>query len=414
MKIALYHNLPSGGAKRHTFEQVSRLAARGHEITEYTLSTADARFFPFSDYVQERRVYEMRLAPTLRRRIPFVTPYAHALSGLWTLERLKTLNATIAREIDAKGYDVVLVKDCHLSLNPSVLRYLSTPSVFQCHHGLRHRVEAQRSQQETKTLLAKVKNLYYSPAQALYESKFARDENQDILCATLILSNSKFAARLIRDSYHAKSSVLYPGIDTEKFQPLGICASDYVLSVGALIYSKGHRFVVSALSKLQASIRPKLLIAANHIDESEAQTLRAQAAESGVELAIEQIFDDRQLVEVYRRAKVFVYAPLQEALGMAPLEAMACGTPVVAVGEGGVCETVPDGVGGFLVERRVEQFAAKLHMLLADNQLRRKMGDAGAAHVRLHWSWQRAVDKLEGYLYEVAAMPKHNKKVTPR
>jgi glycosyltransferase involved in cell wall biosynthesis len=119
------------------------------------------------------------------------------------------------------------------------------------------------------------------------------------------------------------------------------------------------------------------------------------AAKLGVELHIERIMDDHRLVQVYNQALAFVYAPLQEALGMAPLEAMACGTPVVAVAEGGVRETVLDGVTGWTVERDTELFAERLETLLSDEQTRRGMGQAGPDYIRDNWTWQSAVNSLE-------------------
>jgi glycosyltransferase involved in cell wall biosynthesis len=127
----------------------------------------------------------------------------------------------------------------------------------------------------------------------------------------------------LAEYYQVNSKVIYPGINTNLFKPLPVAKLDYVLGVGALIYSKGYRFLISALAHIDVSRRPKLFIAANSSRPKEEQVVREMAAKLGVALHVERIMDDHRLVQVYNQALAFVYAPLQEALGMAPLEAMA-------------------------------------------------------------------------------------------
>ena len=87
-----------------------------------------------------------------------------------------------------------------------------------------------------------------------------------------------------------------------------------------------------------------------------------------------------------------------EPFGLAPLEAMACGLPVVAVKEGGVRETVVDGVTGFLTQRDPEEFAECIRQLLENHNLRRQFGEQAREHVRAFWTWERAAqDLLENF-----------------
>lgn len=396
MRIALFHNLPSGGAKRHTYEQVRELARRGHEIVEFAPTTADIAFCSFAPYVKEQRVFALSPVQQTRRRVPLLTPYLHAVQGIQTLQRAEQVNRAIARAIDAQPFDVVLAKDCHIIMNPYVLRYLRTRSVFQCHHGLRHRVEASNAANGSHPPRAqRIKDLYYAPARALYERTFLADETNNIQSASSVLTNSEYSRQLLAKQYQVQARVIYPGINTDTFRPLPVAKRDYVLCVGALIYSKGYRFLITALSRLDDERRPALFIAANSADPDEETAVRQMAATLGVTLHIERITDDRRLVEVYNQAKVFVYAPMQEALGMAPLEAAACGVPSVAVAEGGVRETIVDGETGLLVPRDAAVFANHLQHLLDDDQTRARLGEAALANVRQNWTWSRAVDRLE-------------------
>src|SRR5690606_7592592 len=84
-------------------------------------------------------------------------------------------------------------------------------------------------------------------------------------------------------------------------------------------------------------------------------------------------------------------------------EAMACGTPVVAVREGGVLETVVHEETGLLVEREAQPFAAALSRLLADPQLAAEYGRRGRDLVLRRWSWDEAARRVEAELQ--AALP---------
>jgi len=396
MRIALFHNLPSGGARRHTYEQVRELARRGHEVTEFAPSTANLAFCSLAPYVKQQRIFELTPVDHMQRRIPLLTPYVHAIQGIMTLRRTQQLNQAIAREIDGESFDLAFVKDCRIMPSPYLLRYLATPSVFQCHHVQRLSTDHQHNGDPNHLSLSeRFKRAYYAPARFLFRYVYTQDEAHNIQMASQVLTNSEYSQKTLAERYGIRSHVVYPGINAQIFQPQPDARGHYVLSVGSLNYFKGYRFLVSALARIDATRRLRLFIAANARDPDEEKVVREMAAQLGVELCIEKIVDDRRLVQVYNQAQVFVYAPLQEALGMAPLEAMACGTPVVAVGEGGVRETVLDGVTGWLVDRDADAFAERLQSLLGDDQARIRMGQAGVDYVRSKWTWRRAVDRLE-------------------
>ena len=122
------------------------------------------------------------------------------------------------------------------------------------------------------------------------------------------------------------------------------------------------------------------------------------AREMGVVLEIKIMVSENELIDLYNRAKIFAYAPYLEPFGLAPLEAMACGTPVVAVKEGGVRETVIDNVTGFLVDRDEEEFSKAIETLLMDNGLWTTMSAKGIADIEERWTMEAAGDRLLSYL----------------
>lgn len=95
-----------------------------------------------------------------------------------------------------------------------------------------------------------------------------------------------------------------------------------------------------------------------------------------------------------RSADVVVCTPWYEPFGMVPLEAMACGKPVVASAVGGLLDTVVDGVTGSLVDPPDPRPVARaLRPLLADDALRRAWGTAGYERAHGRYSWDRVADE---------------------
>jgi glycosyltransferase involved in cell wall biosynthesis len=111
------------------------------------------------------------------------------------------------------------------------------------------------------------------------------------------------------------------------------------------------------------------------------------------------------MVRLYNQAQMFLFTPYKEPLGLVALEAMACGTPVVGIGEGGLRETIIDGVTGILTDRNPEEFAQAVSWMLAHPTDRDRMGQVAVEHIRSQWTWNRAVDHLESIFATVVAKP---------
>jgi glycosyltransferase involved in cell wall biosynthesis len=103
------------------------------------------------------------------------------------------------------------------------------------------------------------------------------------------------------------------------------------------------------------------------------------------------------LPALIRSADVVVSVPWYEPFGIATIEAMACGVPVVVSAVGGHLDTVVDGVTGLHVPPRVPPgtLAGRLRRLLADPRLGPALGAAGAARVRERYTWSRVAAETE-------------------
>ncbi len=152
------------------------------------------------------------------------------------------------------------------------------------------------------------------------------------------LANSQYVADRIARYYNREAEVVYPPVDTRFFTPDGGPAGPSFLVVSALVPYKRIELAIEACEAIGA---PLTIVG----EGPELPRLRALAG-PGVEFVGRA--DDERLRELYRRAKALVL-PGEEDFGMAPVEAQACGRPVVALGRGGALESVQAGVTGVLV-----------------------------------------------------------------
>ncbi len=164
------------------------------------------------------------------------------------------------------------------------------------------------------------------------------------------LANSQHVAGRISRYYNRRSTVVYPPVDTDFFRPDGSPAGDFVLVVSALV---PYKRLELALGACQAAGTPLKVVG----EGPELARLRDMAG-AGVEFVGR--CDDETLRGLYRRAAALLL-PGEEDFGMAPVEAQACGRPVVALARGGALESVDDGVTGVLVaEPTADAFAEGL------------------------------------------------------
>jgi glycosyltransferase involved in cell wall biosynthesis len=109
-----------------------------------------------------------------------------------------------------------------------------------------------------------------------------------------------------------------------------------------------------------------------------------------------------EMYGIYSACDVFAFPGIRESLGMVFLEAQSCGLPVVAFANGGIPEVVKDRTTGFLVPLYAfDQFVQAIESLLADENLRRKMGHAARSYVRENHDLNRNYRKMEEVLEKV-------------
>ena len=210
-------------------------------------------------------------------------------------------------------------------------------------------------------------------------------------------------------------TVIPCGVDLEHFTPDGPreerTRRHRVLSVGRLVPRKGVGTAIEAVAALAAEGLDVELIVVGGGDTStgrdpELERLRGIAQGTGApdRIAIRGQLPQSALPKLYRSADLVVCAPWYEPFGIVPLEAMACGVPVVASSVGGLIDSVVDGVTGRHVPPRdAAAVAEAIRELLLDEPGRRRLGVNGRARAA-RYAWARiAADTERSYLATVAA-----------
>ena len=189
------------------------------------------------------------------------------------------------------------------------------------------------------------------------------------------------------------------GVDVERFTADGPAERrrpglKRVVVVGRLVERKGIGNAVEALALVPDA---ELVVAGGPArealsEDSEAVRLLDLARRLGIaeRVDLRGRVDRDDLPALLRSADAVVCAPWYEPFGIVPLEAMACGVPVVASAVGGLVDTVVHRRTGLHVPPRdPEALAAALRDLHADEPLRRALGEAGVRRVRARYTWQR-------------------------
>lgn len=393
MKIALYHNLHSGGALRTVCAIASRIGQH-HSVDLYNLSCSEQKFCDLSEAVQQTYTYAFHPLPQLHR--PFGR--LNYAARWWDLQRLEQLHRQIAADIDRRGYDVVYVHPCQFAQTPGVIRHLKTPVLYHSHEPLRvaHEPEVPRAYRAVRKISRWINRVDF--LKAAFENKRSQIDRRNTWAASMLVCNSYFTREAIYRIYGVDARVVYHGIDSLKNRPLGLTRENMVLTVGALTPLKGFDFIVRSLACIPPESRPELIITSNYQEPQEKSYVEDLARQLGVRLQLMTMVSDETLLQLYNRAGVVACASILEPFGLVPLEAMACAVPVVAVAEGGLRESIQPGITGFLVDRNPPDFAAAVLKLLSDPQQSRKMGEAGREAVLRDWTWEKSVEKLDAYL----------------
>jgi glycosyltransferase involved in cell wall biosynthesis len=406
VRIAIWHNLPSGGGKRALHDQVRGLSARGHYLESWCPPSADQELLSIGDLVTENII----ALEDFEGRSPRAVAARLVGGGTKIPARLKAMDRhsqICAQQINKGGFDVVLGSSSQLLAVTGLARYLSIPTVLYLHEPYRMLYEAQP--RLVWAALPKPERLDLGAVrERLYDALWvhalriqAREEVSGAKAYDRVLANSHFTRESILRAYGIDAAVCYPGVDTDLFFDQGLTRGRLVVGLGAFIPPKRVEVAIEAVGRISRD-RPGLAWVGNCADRSYMAELVSLANRRRVTFTPYVGISQEKLCRVLNEAAVMVYAPRLEPFGYAPVEAAACGLPVVARAEGGVRETVVNDVTGFLVEDD-DELPVALERVLDDPALAGRMGLGGRERAQSVWSLSAAIDRLESHLVEVAA-----------
>ncbi|MBO0866041.1 MAG: glycosyltransferase, partial [Mycobacterium sp.] len=213
----------------------------------------------------------------------------------------------------------------------------------------------------------------------------------------------------------SRISVIPCGVDLNRFRPDGARAARTdrrrIVAVGRLVPRKGFDILIRAMTVIPDA---ELLIvggpdASELSADPEARRLSALSTELGVAQRVRLYgsVSRAEMPTLLRSADVVACTPWYEPFGIVPVEAMACGVPVIATAVGGMLDTVVDGMTGVLVPPKDPRACANaLNSMLADPARLAEWGLAGRRRAQSRYSWDRiAADTAKMYQRVLPAQP---------
>jgi GT2 family glycosyltransferase/glycosyltransferase involved in cell wall biosynthesis len=317
-----------GGGHRDIFEHLNRLAARGHDVSLYTLGDPPA-WFQLSVPVRSFAGYdELALALAEIDAIKVAT---------WWMTAVPVWRASIPR-----GIPVYFVQDIETSYYPD-------------HERARHAVlDSYRPEFRYMTI-----------------SSWNRERLREL---------------------DLDAELIPPGIDLETFRPRAEVErrNDMVLALGRSNPLKNLPLTIAAWRSLKGP-RPELCLFGIEPELADSAGMRYVRSP-----------DDEQVNELFCQATVFVQTSSHEGFALPPLEAMATGAAVVCTDAHGNRDFCIDGVNCLMPEANTGAVGAALTRLLADPELRARLGSAGIETAK-DYAWERRIDALERFFERVSA-----------
>ena len=416
--IAWCHTADLGGSKRAAFEMVRELAKRGHVVDEYILRIGEPNLqhWPLTPFI--RKSYRVSVPPIANRYRPYLLEaWMGVMQERRQVRALTRQYRDLGRELSARGYDYVHIDHCFPSYTVQLTEHLSLPSIIYSHEATDARFQGQGLHPSSNA------PWWYRKYAVLCNraiNKVASIRRQRDLAglrgASRVLTNSCYSKEALFQRNHLSSSVCGYGVDVDTFKPLGLSRAKTVLSAGRIVEGKQHHIVIEAVATIAEAQRPGVIIATpesltRQEDPDYLHRVEQLAKDLRVTLEVWRNPPELELVRLYNEVMALVFMPRMEPFGLVALEAMACGTPVIGVREGGVRESVVDGVTGILVDRNVDDVGKAIERLIHSEELRDRLGLQAIDYVRREWVWARTLDC---YLREVGSVISNPLQAAPR
>ena len=239
---------------------------------------------------------------------------------------------------DLSGYDLVISSS--FCVAKGVLTHSGQLHISYCHSPVRYAWDLYHQYLTEAGLTKGLKSL-------LVKNVLHKLRIWDVISSNRVdyfISNSNYIGRRIKKVYNRDSFTIYPNVEVNDFQ-FEDKKDDYYFTCSRLVPYKKIDLIVKAFAKMPAK---KLIVIGDGPDFGK---IKAVASENTVLMGFQSF---EVLSTTMQKARAFVFAA-EEDFGIAPVEAQACGTPVIAFGKGGSLETVLDGETGIFYYEQTEQ-----------------------------------------------------------
>lgn len=359
MKIAIFHELHNGGARRAANE-FAQCLKKNHTVDLYIVDNEknekDSSFYT-----------SVKLYTFIQKKWKGNNWKIRLYKDTVELYKIKKLHKKIAGDINEKNYDVVLVFPSRFTQAPFILNFLHPKSVYFAMEPLR--IVYDPTLQIPKSL---------DTPRYLYEklNRINRKiiDKQNINKADTIIAPSKFSAAFSSRVYKKNVTVAYLGLNTNFFTDTHAKREIDVLFIGSQDLFDGYIFFKQVLNNLHNKITVREVLFEN------------------------EWLQDTQIRDLYRSTKILVATSYNELLGMIPLEAMGCGVVVLAVDEAGYKETIKNHINGYLITRDEKLFAKKIEYLMDNKPIMKLLSKNASQKIQKFWNWEERTKELERIL----------------
>lgn len=293
-------------------------------VESFTNIWKDADIFSLVDFLNDKDrqiiLKGKKAKTTFVQNLPFARKYHRHYFPLFPLA---------IEQLDLSGYDLV-ISSSH-AFAKGTLTNANQLHICYCHTPIRYAWDLTNQYFNKRSIISKAQKLILQPV--LHNIRIwdtASSNRVDHFAA-----NSKFIARRIKKIYRREAEVIYPPVDTAKFTPEAK-KENYYLTASRFVPYKKIDLIAEAFSKMPDK---KLLIIGEGSDEQKIKSM----CRRNIEMLGYKEADE--LSNYMKKAAAFVFAA-EEDFGISVIEALSCGTPVIALNRGGTAETIVDGKYG--------------------------------------------------------------------
>lgn len=357
MRIAIFHELPPGGARKVANELALNLK-KNHEVDLFYIDSrknneekkyySKTYFFKFEEKKWSGGNWKVKL-----------------YKDTFELLKLYFFHRKVASDINKKNYDLVIVHPSKVTQSPFLLRFIKSKKIYYAEEVYRIMYEP----------VFRFRKSEY-PLKYIYET-FSKNIKKTIDRgnagkAKNVFVSSRHTKNGFKKYYGIDATLVYPGIDTKYFSPKKMKKDIDLLFIGSIDFETDeYTFFKSSVQFVKKDLKIKALGGGN-----------------------EWLTDD-EILEFYRRSKLVICTSRNEPLGLVPLEAASCGTPALAINSGGYKETIKDKKTGYLIKRDPIYFSQIIEKVIDDEKILDKFGKNAREYVISEWDWKNRIRLFE-------------------